>query len=176
VWYIVEAIKRSPELDIDFPSTHAEQKYVADGFRGVYDADFACCVGAVDGILIWTHKPSEEECERGGSSSGKFLCGRKNKFGLNCQDVCDVHGKFLDVSFVYQGSTSDLLVLDGSSLMTKRLGGFLHAELYLSGDKTYVNAAFMATQFIAVSGVPKMHTIFILNPKLEFKLRRPLEC
>jgi hypothetical protein len=62
VWYIVEAIKYIPELDINFPSTHAEQKYIAGGFHGVYDADFACCVGAVDGILIWIHKPSEEEC------------------------------------------------------------------------------------------------------------------
>jgi hypothetical protein len=69
--------------------------------------------------------------------------------------ICDVHGKFLDVSFVFPGSTSYLLVLDGSSLMKKNLGGLLHAEFCLFGDNAYVNADFMANPCIDVYGGSK---------------------
>ena len=46
--------------------------------------------GAIDGILIWMHKPSLKEADAAGVGQKKFFCGQKNKFGLNCQAVCDV--------------------------------------------------------------------------------------
>ncbi len=63
----------------------------------------------IDGILIWVHKPSPKDCVDAGCSSGKFLCGRKKKSGLNCQAVCDVWGRILDILIIYPGSTSDCL-------------------------------------------------------------------
>jgi hypothetical protein len=71
----------------------------------VSSAGFGCCAGgAKDGILIWIHKTSPRDYLNNRCSPGKFFCGRKKKFGLNCQAVCDVQGRILDISIVYPGS------------------------------------------------------------------------
>jgi hypothetical protein len=87
-WYVVDAINRHPAFTIQYPSNHNQQQSIADGFLEVSAANFKCCAGAIDGILIWIHKPSKKDCIEAGCSSGKFFCGRKKKFGLNCQAVC----------------------------------------------------------------------------------------
>jgi hypothetical protein len=139
-----------------YPSDHCEQRAIAHGFRQVSEADFDCCAGAIDGILIWIHKPSEKECESIGCSSGKFFCSRKHKFGMNCQAICDVRGKLLDISIMFPGSTSDCLAFEGMSLYSKMLeSGFLAPGLCLFGDNAYINAMFMATPFAGVSGGTK---------------------
>ena len=90
-WFVVDAINRHPSLAIAYPDNHDQQRAIAEGFAAVSAAGFKCCAGAIDGILFWwIHKPSPTDCERSGCSSGKFFCGRKKKFGLNCQAVCDV--------------------------------------------------------------------------------------
>ena len=48
-------------------------------------------------------KPTEEDAAAAGIGRKKFLCGRKGKFGLNCQAVSDVCGCILDLSIVYGG-------------------------------------------------------------------------
>ena len=35
-------------------------------------------------------KPLSTQCDKVGVNSGKFFCGRKGKYGLNLQGVCDV--------------------------------------------------------------------------------------
>ena len=100
IWYVVHAINAHPDLKIKYPSSHDEQRAIANGFQKVSAAGFDCCAGAIDGILIWTHKPSEEDCKSVGCNSGKFFCGRKHKFGMNCQAICDARGKFLDLFYL----------------------------------------------------------------------------
>jgi hypothetical protein len=46
----------------------------------------------------------------------KFWCGRKGKFGLNCQAISDVCGRILDMSIVYGGASSDCLAFEGSDI------------------------------------------------------------
>ena len=78
-------------LQFHFPRTIEECKAMADEFSFRSKAGFDNCVGCIDGMLLWTEKPFHKECERVGVDSGKFYCGRKCKFGLNLQGVCDAH-------------------------------------------------------------------------------------
>jgi DDE superfamily endonuclease len=156
IWYVVDAINAHAEFQISYPTDHGKQRAIAESFRRKSGASFECCAGAIDGILVWIHKPTEEECAMAGCSSGKFFCGRKHKFGLNCQAVCDSRGKFLEVSIIYPGSTSDCLAFEGMSLFTRLEDGLLAPGLCLFGDNAYLNSMYMATPFAGgVSGGSK---------------------
>lgn len=148
-WYVVDAVNRHPRFKISYPEDHTKQLSIAQGFKRVSAAGFECCAGAVDGILIWIHKPSPKECDYTGCSAGKFLCSRKKKFGLNCQAVCDARGRILDISIVYPGSTSDCLAFEGMSLFQKLEDGILAPGLCLFGDNAYLNTPYMATPYPA---------------------------
>lgn len=76
---------------------------------------FGCCGGCIDGIVVWTHKPSKEDCEEIGVSEAKFFCGRKHKFGLNMQAICNHKKQFLDISIIYGAATSDLMAFEVSA-------------------------------------------------------------
>ena len=58
VWMVVEAVHRTPFLNLVFPEDHDKQRQLAAEFSARSQAAFDCCVGAVDGILIWTLQPS----------------------------------------------------------------------------------------------------------------------
>jgi hypothetical protein len=152
-WYVVDAINRHPNFNIAYPVDHGIQHCIAEGFRQVSSANFESCAGAIDGILIWMHKPSVNECIISGCGSGKFLCERKKKFGLNCQAVSDVRDRILRISIVYPGSTSYCLAFEGMSLFQKlEQDGILAPGLCLFGDNAYLNTPYMATPFAAVLG------------------------
>ena len=63
VWVVVEAIKNVEEFDIEYPSSHDDQMQIAKAFEQKSKVGFHNCVGAIDGILIWMHKPSEKEAK-----------------------------------------------------------------------------------------------------------------
>ncbi len=70
----------------------------------------------------------------------KFFCGRKKKFGLNMQGVCDLRGCFLDICIQHPGATSDYLAFITSPLKYKlETPEFLGPGLALYGDNAYVN-------------------------------------
>jgi hypothetical protein len=73
-WYVVDAINRNPKFKIEYPKDHDQQKGIAQGFQNVSGVGFNCCAGAIDGILIWIHKPSKKDCLDVGCDCGKFLC------------------------------------------------------------------------------------------------------
>jgi DDE superfamily endonuclease len=154
-WYVVDAINRHPSFTIQYPDDHNTQLSIARGFAEGSSAGFQCCAGAIDGILIWIHKPSKKDCLEVGCDSGKFMCARKKKFGLNCQAVCDVRGRILDISIMYPGSTSDCLAFEGMSLFQKLEEGILAPGLCIFGDNAYLNTPFMATPYPGVSGGTK---------------------
>ncbi len=147
--YVIEAVNQCKALDLEFPSDHEKQREIANGFLKKSPlAGFACCVGTIDGIVIWTHKPTKKDCEEMGVSESKFFCGRKHKNGLNMQAVCNDKKQFTDISIRYGASTSDLLAFEVSELRHK-LGrpGFLADGLCLFGDNAYINTPFMATPY-----------------------------
>jgi hypothetical protein len=152
VWIVVEAVNQLPAMKIQYPSDVAEQKRIAKGFCDASKVKFDCCAGAIDGILIWMHKPSLKEANAAGVGQKKFLCGRKNKFGLNCQAVSDVRGRILDISITYGGSSSDCLAFEASELHKKLEDGLLTDGLVLFGDNAYLNTKYMATPYPNIAG------------------------
>jgi hypothetical protein len=144
---------------------------MAAEFEAKSSAGFDCCVGAVDGILIWINRPNQKDCNLSGCNSQKFYCGRKHKFGLNCQAICDAQGRFLDVSILYPGSTSDILSFESSTIYQSLQNGILAPGLCLFGDNAYTNTDFMATPYSGVSGGSKDSYNFYHS-----QLRINIEC
>jgi hypothetical protein len=117
----------------------------------VSKVQFSNCAGAIDGLLIWILKPLEEDAAEAGCGRRKFFCGRKGKFGLNCQAVSDVCGWFLDLSIGLPGALSDCIAFKGSNLYERLERGLLKNGLVLFGNNAYLNTRYMATPFPNVS-------------------------
>lgn len=160
---IVNAIHSASEMSIVFPENHAEQEQLAQGFTQRSAAGFTNCVGAIDGILIWTHKPTVYDLNQLGFGAKKFLCGRKKKFGINMQAICDSKGRFIDYEMKHPGATADYLAFTTSTIFDKMNKPssvhvnkpFLKPGLCLYGDNAYVNSDFMSVPFKNVSSGPK---------------------
>ena len=84
---------------------------------------------------------------------------------MNCQAVCDVHGRFLDISITYGEASSDVLAFENSELFKLLEKGFLLHGLVLFGDNAYLNSSYMATPYPDTSGGPirTTTTFSILN-------------
>jgi hypothetical protein len=149
-WFDVQAVNTLKKFDIAYPADHNKQREIADVFLEISAADFGCCTGAIDGILIWIHKPSDKDCAISSCKSRKFYCGRqKHKFGLNCQAVCDACSRILNMAIQYPGSTSDILAFKGMTLYDRLEDGLLAPGLSLFGDNAYLNTPYMATSYSA---------------------------
>ena len=57
VHVVIDAINSCESFDIVFPESEDEQQKLVDGFQMKSRAGFKNCVGAIDGILVWTDKP-----------------------------------------------------------------------------------------------------------------------
>jgi hypothetical protein len=136
IWIIVDAVNSHNEFHIVYPSSHDEQKQIAKGFQKTSKAFFD---------VIWTHKPTVAECEELKLGQMRFVCGRKNKFGRNCQAVCDARGRFLDMSICLGGASADCLAFERSSLYQKLEEGIPADGLCRFGDNAYQNKSYMAT-------------------------------
>jgi len=171
VWKVVDAINTTEALAIVFPEDEEQQRALAKGFKELSDPGIACCVGAIDGLLIWTEQPTERDCLKAEVGPKKFMCGRKKKFGLNLQGTCDYKGQFLDISIGHPASTSDYLAFSTSSLYYKLENGLLAPGFCLFGDNVYVNTNYMATPFKSVRAGTKDDYNFYHS-----QLRIKVEC
>jgi len=171
--YVIQAVNDCDGIQIRFPTDHAEQMKIAAGFKALSDADLDNCVGPIDGMLVWTYKQSEEECKKSGVGSKKFFCGRKHKFGLNLQAICDHEKRFTYVSIKFPCATSDFLSFEATPLRNKlEIPGFLAPGLCLFGDNAYINRPYMAMPFPNVRGDnPKDHYNFYQS-----QVRINIEC
>ena len=147
-WEIVDAINLCPSLTLEFPSDHNEQRKIAMGFQELSSVDFPGCAGCIDGMLVWFNKPSKPSLAPAGVGPKKFFCGRKKKFGVTLQAICDHKRRFLDVEVEHPAATSDYLCFTTSDIhMQLKKEGFLADGLCLFGDNAYVNTPFMATPY-----------------------------
>jgi len=151
VWFVVDATNNQPDFHIKYPESREEQEKIAAAFYRVSQAGFKSCAGAIDGILIWTNKPTMADVKTTGVGQRKYLCSRKHKFGLNCQAVSDARGRILDISIIYGGSSSDVLAFEKSNLHNRLKDGLLRDGLCLFGDNAYLNSSFMATPYSNLS-------------------------
>ena len=156
VWYIVDAIHASSQLDINFPESYTAQAECVHGFKTKSSINIDCCLGAIDGMLVWMNKPNIADQANIGFGPSKFFCGRKMKYGLNMMGVCDSRRRFIWVEINMPGSASDFYAFDHSSLKKKlEREGFLRPGYCLFGDNAYVNAPYMCTPWRNVSSGPK---------------------
>ena len=121
-------INQEPTLIIQFPKDHHKQMQIAAGFQEKSKADFASCAGAIDGMLVWITKPHITDCNEAVIGATKFFCGRKKKFGLAMQAICDSQRRFLDVVVSHPGSASDLLMFNMSQIKKDLDQGLLMKE------------------------------------------------
>lgn len=150
-WFVTEAINTYKAFYIQYPSDHREQYKMAAAWKAVSSVDFDCCAGAIDGVLIWIHQPTESDADVSGPGRKKFFCARKNKYGINCQAVCDSRGRILDISMGYGGLSSDCVAFEASQLWNSLEDGLLAPGLVLFGDNAYLNTKYLATPYPGVS-------------------------
>jgi hypothetical protein len=87
-----------------------------------------------------------KESKNAGVGQKKFFCGRKNKFGLNCQAVSDCRGRIIDISIKYGGATSDCLAFEASDLHRRLENGLMKKDgekerFVLFGDNAHLNTS-----------------------------------
>jgi DDE superfamily endonuclease len=153
VWQVVDAVNRCPQLAFTFPECHEEQKKLALGFKERSEVGMDCCVGAIDGLLLWIERPSKRDLDESTVGAKKFFCGRKHKYGMNLQGTCDARGRFLDLSICHPASTSDFLAFTTSRFHRKlETPGFLAPGLCIFGDSAYVNNGYFVTPFKNIKG------------------------
>jgi hypothetical protein len=73
VWAVVEAVNSLDEFIIEYPNLEDNQLKLAHEFQNVSKVQFSNCAGAIDGILIWMLKPSEEDAAKAGCRRRKFF-------------------------------------------------------------------------------------------------------
>lgn len=154
-WFVVEALNRHRKFFIQYPSDHEEQHRMAAAWKAKSGVGFDNCAGAIDGLLVWIHQPTEIDAQKSGLGRKKFFCARKNKVGINCQAVCDCRGKILDISMKYGGSSSDCLAFEASELWSLLEDGLLAPGLVLFGDNAYLNTNYLATPYPGISSGSK---------------------
>ena len=155
IWAVVKTVNSCDEFSIEYPASETAQLKIAHEFENVSKVKFNNCAGAIDGILIWILKPSEEDANDAGCRRSKVFCGCKGKFGLNCLAVSDVRGRFLDISIGLPGASSDCIAFEGRDLYKRLEGRILKNGLVLYGDNAYINTRYVATPFPNVSSGSK---------------------
>lgn len=170
VWHVVEVINNHPDFAIVYPSCHSQQEAIARAFEAVSAVPFRNCAGAIDGVLIWTNKPTEDDAFAADVGQAKFFCGRKHKFGLNCQAVSDVRGRILDISITTGAATSDCLAFEGSKLFQRLEGGLLKPGLVIFADNAYLNTSYMASPYPNATSTRDAYNFY------QSQLRIRVEC
>jgi hypothetical protein len=61
LWQVIDAINIEPKLATQFPEDHQQLLQLANSFCRKSQAGFSNCMGAIDGILIWIHKPTKQD-------------------------------------------------------------------------------------------------------------------
>jgi hypothetical protein len=56
---VVDAVNMTNGMNIKFSATHEEQRNVALGFKAKSRIGLSNCVGAINGLLIWIHRPTK---------------------------------------------------------------------------------------------------------------------
>lgn len=61
ICFVVKAVNTCIEFEIKYPSKCCDKKTIVNGFADVSDTGLMSCASAIDGILIWIQKPSENQ-------------------------------------------------------------------------------------------------------------------
>ena len=89
-------------LDIIFPTDNKMQEKMAAQFEKKSDISLKNCVGAVDGILIWTDKPNKNDLKRQNFGPKKFFVGESINMASICRPLAMPTVSLLPLRFVIQ--------------------------------------------------------------------------
>lgn len=152
LWEVVDAVNHCPKLAFKYPTVHAKQKEIAEGFKQKSDVGFDVCAGCIDGMIVWTECPFRSQCDLINCGPRNFFCSRKHKYGLNLQGVCDHKRQFIEAWITHPAATSDFLSFTISKFIRKlETPGFLAPGLVLFGNNAYVSNDYMVTPYKGVS-------------------------
>ena len=73
IWGVVNCVNQCKRLEFQFPD-YEEQREISRGFMKMSGALFDNVIGAIDGMLIWTVKPSKRECKQEKCGEKNFKC------------------------------------------------------------------------------------------------------
>ena len=135
LWPTLEAINKVEPLK--FPTNVEELENIAAEFAHSSHGVFEHIVGAIDGLIIKTRKPTIHEC-----SNPTAYMNRKGTYGVLCLGVSDINGKFLSFSCNWSGSTHDSFAYGTTSLFKKfeEDPSFeIPERFHLIGDEAFTN-------------------------------------
>jgi len=160
VWAVVEAVNNLDVFNIEYPDSEEVQLELSRKFQSVSEVNFSNYAGAIDGILIWILKPSEEDAANVGCGRKKFFCSRKGKFGLNCQAVSDVRGRILDLSIGLPGTHLIVLHLREAICMRDWRVGCLRTAWFCLVTMRILTRVIWQFHSQTIRLVPRMISIF----------------
>jgi hypothetical protein len=62
MWVVVNAVNNWESFQMEYPSCHDEQKWIAKEFKNYSMAEFTNCGGYIDGMLLCPEKPANSTC------------------------------------------------------------------------------------------------------------------
>ena len=101
-------------------------------------------------MLLWTEMPSKESASVLYIGPQKFLCGRKGKYGINLQAVCDHERRFLVFSMANPGAALDymsILNITFFEQLSSKTDPLQEEGLFIFGDNAYVNQLYITVPF-----------------------------
>ena len=126
------------ELNLDDPAKLAElEQCCCEGrlFDPSKSKAYRGCIGFLDGIQIEIRRP------RNLAYAGDFFCQRKDRFGINCQAICDGQLRFTFFSCRCTGGTHDAAAFKMTALGQRvelgRAPGGVPAPFFFAADAAY---------------------------------------
>ena len=128
------AVNCCPRLLIKLPLTSDELKNHVDQWDNLSSAFglFHGVVGAIDGWLACTNKPSSRDV----TNQTDFFSGHYQRYGLNVQAVCDSNLRFIYLSINSPGKTNDAIAFQRCDSLQEWLDK-LPEQYFLIGDNAY---------------------------------------
>jgi len=133
LWKTVDAIDNLFTLGLSLGPESLRQ--TANDFSQFSNGHMKGCVMAIDGIVIKTRQPKQNEV---GDSINTYL-NRKNCWGLVCMAGCDAHCRFTMFSSKCSGGTNDVVAWDFTCIKRMLDEGMLPPEYYFIGDEAFSN-------------------------------------
>lgn len=136
------AILDCNHLSIDFPETQGDIDESARNFQNLSTGGIiGGCVACLDGLLLPIRTPSPDET----GNVMAYFSGHYAEFGINVQAACDSFCRFVYVSVVAPGRSSDVMALRKTSLC--EIIERLPLGRYVIGDNAYVCTEHLLTPF-----------------------------
>ena len=167
----IDAVLECESLDIVFPADstnkimESSQKFRAISTDGIMRG----CVGAIDGLLAVTIRPSLSES---GGNPGAYFSGHYITFGLNVQAVCNHDSHFIFFGVMAPGKCSNQVAFERRTSLPNKIAYF-PPGFNLVGDAAYQVSDVMIVPFTGAQREYKtkdLSNIFLSQLRIRIKM------